>query len=93
MNRKPKKPKKPPSVLLRIARKKYFPNITRRLDLMETDEGIEKLKNRIKDWYVGADSFNKSKEKINDLKLEAGQIIVDFNYWFSDRDDEGFQEL
>ena len=93
MNRKPKKDKKKPSVLLRIARKKCLPSITRRLNLMETDEGIEKLKNRIKDWYLGADLFYKSKEKINELKLEAGQIIVDFNYWFSDRDDEGFQEL
>tara|TARA_B110000438_G_scaffold239054_1_gene237131 strand:- start:26 stop:307 length:282 start_codon:yes stop_codon:yes gene_type:complete len=93
MIKKSRREKKSPSVLLRLARSKYLPNITRRINSMESDEEIEKLKIRIKKWYLSADSFNKSKEKIKQLKIEAGEIIVDFNYWFSERDSEGYQDI
>lgn len=88
-----KRPKRPPSVLIGFARNKYFPNIVRRLENMESDVEIKKISIRIQEWYSRANARNKSDESINELKLEAGRIIVDFNYWFSDRDNEGFQEI
>ena len=80
-------------VLIGFARKRYFPNILRRIENMESDEKLKKFHARIEDWISRANSRNKSDDEITELKLEAGQIIVDFNFWFSERDNEGFQEL
>jgi len=85
--------KKSTPVLLGFARKKYLPNILRRIKNMESDEKLEKFHNRIEDWYSRANSRYKSDDEITELKLDAGQIIAEFNYWFSERDNEGFQEL
>ena len=82
----PKKPKRPPKPLMKIARP-GIKEMTRRLQKMDPDERKQQLLIRAKSWPTIV--AGKTKEEIKEIKIQAGEMLVEFNRRWSDEDGGG----
>ena len=82
----PTRPKRPPKPLMKIARP-GIKEMTRRLQKMDPDERKQQLLIRAKSWpRIVA---GKTKEEIKEVRMQAGEMLVEFNRRWSDEDGGG----
>ena len=82
----PKRPKRPPKPIMKIARP-GIEEMIGRLQKMDPDERKQQLLARAKSWpRVVA---GRPKEEIKEIKMQAGEMLVEFNRRWSDEDGGG----
>lgn len=82
----PKKPKRPPAPIMKLARP-GMKEMIRRLQKIDSDEKSQQLLARAKAWpRIVA---GRSKEEIKKVRMQAGEMLVEFNRRYSDEDGEG----
>jgi hypothetical protein len=82
----PKTPKRPSKPLMKLARPS-IEEMTRRLQKMDPDERKQQLLIRAKSWpRIVA---GKTKEEIKEVRMQAGEMLVEFNRRWSDEDGGG----
>lgn len=82
----PKRPKRPPKPIMKIARP-GIEEMIGRLQKMDPDERKQQLLARAKSWpRVVA---GRPKEEIKEIKMQAGEMLVEFNRRYSDEDSGG----
>ena len=88
----PKRPRNPPTFPLRMSREK-IDKISLRLASMKAEVPqaavikVNQLESQITTWPRFAAGI--SKQRKEEIRLEAGQIISDFNFHLSDLDSQG----
>ena len=82
----PMKPKRPSKPLMKLARP-GIEKMIRRLKKMDPDERKQQLLIRAKSWpRIVA---GKTKEEIKEVRMQAGEMLVEFNRRWSDEDGGG----
>ena len=82
----PKRPRKPPAPIMKIARP-GIEEMIRRLQKIDSDEIAEQLLSKARAWpRIVA---GRPKEEIKKVRMQAGEMLLEFNRRFSDVDGEG----
>ena len=82
----PKRPKRPPKPIMKLARP-GIKEMIERLQKMDLDEGKQQLLARAKSWpRVVA---GRPKEEVKEVKMQAGEMLEEFNRRYSDEDGGG----